>query len=93
MNGASYSDYNRDNFKCGEFKLLCEINNEDCEGKRYRLPEEEPEPEEVTVKAEEVDYDAAADNFDLRSADFAAFSFDAKEPEKYYCGSTIVSDR
>ena len=27
VNGASYSEYKNDNFKCGEFKLLCEIND------------------------------------------------------------------
>ena len=47
VNGASYSEHEDDNFKCGEFNLLCEINGEDCEGKRYRVPEEEVvEPEE-----------------------------------------------
>ena len=44
VSGDSYSDFNKDNFKCGEYKLLCEINNEDCEGKRYHRRERESEP-------------------------------------------------
>ena len=46
VGGNSYSDYKSENFKCGNYKLLCEINNESCEGRRYRVPEEEEEEEE-----------------------------------------------
>ena len=52
VGGNSYSDYKSENFKCGNYKLLCEINNESCEGRRYRVPEEEEE-EEATVTRED----------------------------------------
>ena len=102
VRGTSYSDYKSDKFKCGDYKLLCEINNESCEGKRYRVPEEEEEEEEATVTEEEeqinqnvVDNEDYfdSDDFDLRSGDNAAFAFKSEEKDQYYCGATIVTDR
>ena len=105
VNGISYSDYKKDNFKCGRYKLLCEINNESCEGKRFRVPVEEEEEEEeveatVAVEEEEIQQNIVSEedyfdseDFDLRSGDSAAFSFNAEEKDQYYCGATIVTDR
>ena len=52
VNGASYSEYKNDNFKCGEFKQLCEINGEDCEGKRFRVTQEKEKEWDLRGKRE-----------------------------------------
>ena len=95
MDGVSYSEYRNDNFKCGQFKLLCEVNGEDCTGKRYRVPSEEEEEGEEITPVEEEETSPNDIEVDLRDSDsdFASFSFDAETPSQYYCGATIISDR
>ena len=91
VDGDSYTEYKNDNFKCGEYKLLCEINDEDCEGKRFRTPEDEATVEDE-ANQNDVD-DDIGDFIDLRDSDTAAFSFNIDDPTQYFCGATIVSDR
>ena len=80
----SYSDYKSDKFKCGDYKLLCEINNESCEGKRWRVPEEEEVEEEE--EEEEINQNVVDDEDHFAD-------YNAEEKDQYYCGATIVSDR
>ena len=95
--GASYSDFKRDDFKCGKYKLLCEINGEDCEGKRFRAPKpDDCDNDKVEEDQNDVVDDQeyfAGEDFDLRSGDSAAFSFKIEDADQYYCGATIISDR
>ena len=81
MDDVSYSDYKKENFKCGQYKLLCEINNETCS-------EEASSQQEITV--DDVDLREIKD---LTDADFEVFAFDATKPKDFYCGATIVTDR
>ena len=83
--GNSYSDYKDDNFDCGRYKRLCEITGEECD-----------------VETEEADDDDAVDlRRPSRQAPeeeedddrYVLFSFDPTEPDEYFCGATIVSDR
>ena len=102
VNGASYSEHEDDNFKCGEFKLLCEINGEDCEGKRYRVTQEEEEEWDLRGKREvdlgSIRHRRAAGGFSLiRNSAFTGVSFLTTSDSYSYEGNlgcaTIVSDR
>ena len=77
----SYTDHKKENFKCGETKLLCEINNVTC-GK------EASSQQEITV--DDVDLREIKD---LTDADYEVFAFDATKPKDFYCGATTVTDR
>jgi len=83
VGGLSYTDFTRENFDCGRYKPLCEINNETCEKKQEVTTEVT-----LTVTPE-------TDLFDLRQADADVFfSIEpGKNPEDYFCGATVVSDR
>ena len=100
VNGASYSEHEDDNFKCGEFNLLCEINGEDCEGKMYRVTQEEEEEEWDLREKREVDLGSrrhrrAAGGFSLiRNSAFTGLSVvPSSDSYSYIGGATIVSDR
>eukprot|EP00092_Neocalanus_flemingeri_P019183 GFUD01020782.1.p1 GENE.GFUD01020782.1~~GFUD01020782.1.p1 ORF type:complete len:726 (+),score=150.54 GFUD01020782.1:33-2210(+) len=92
VGGLSYTDFTKQNFDCGRYKPLCEINNEDCEEKTTS------KPEITTLKTTKTNTDPIdADIFDLRElddSDDVFFSIDpSKSPEDYFCGATMVSDR
>eukprot|EP00092_Neocalanus_flemingeri_P000634 GFUD01000676.1.p1 GENE.GFUD01000676.1~~GFUD01000676.1.p1 ORF type:complete len:571 (-),score=137.70 GFUD01000676.1:32-1744(-) len=89
VGGLSYTDFTRDNFDCGRYKSLCEINNEDCEESQ----ESNESTEAPKVRIEPVTQDT--DLFDLRETDEddAFFSSDKTANNEYFCGATMVSDR
>ena len=81
--GASYSDYKKDNFKCGEFKDLCEINDGSILDCRRR--------KKGSLIDEETIY-----NSPDKIAAFSSFSSYNEETNRYNeetFGATIVSDR
>ena len=64
------------------------------------MEEEEEVEATVAVEEEEIQQNIVSEedyfdseDFDLRSGDSAAFSFNAEEKDQYYCGATIVTDR
>jgi len=83
VGGVSYTDFTRSNFDCGRYKKLCLINDENCD--------EEPE---VTTQVS-LTVTPETDIFDLRQTDDDVFfSIDpSKNPDEYFCGATVVSDR
>ena len=83
VGGASYSDYKKDNFKCGEFKDLCEINDGSILDCRRR--------KKGSLIDEETIY-----NSPDKIAAFSSFSSYNEETNRYdeeTFGATIVSDR
>merc|ERR1719305_415180 len=88
----SYSDFTADDFHCGRFKLLCEINNTTCEA-----VQEDTTTEKTTTAAP--DNGIGAGDFDLRSTDLSSSDIffssdpDPKRPGEFFCGATVVSDR
>eukprot|EP00092_Neocalanus_flemingeri_P037709 GFUD01041055.1.p1 GENE.GFUD01041055.1~~GFUD01041055.1.p1 ORF type:complete len:698 (+),score=145.05 GFUD01041055.1:85-2178(+) len=83
--GKSYSDFTKDNFDCGRYKLLTEINGDDFEAETVKPIEGKPaEPLEIE---NEID----TDDIDLRTAD-VFFSSDG-DPTEFFCGATMVNDR
>ena len=92
----SYSDYKKDNFDCGRFKLLTEINGEENTGDTDSQPmkDEIPTENEVdpTIKDIEEDIlDLRQDNNEIDD-DFV-FYFTLENKDDYFCGATIINDR
>jgi hypothetical protein len=91
----SYSDFTADDFHCGRFKLLCEINNTTCEA----VQEETTTEKSTTTTTAAPDNGIGADDFDLRSTDLSSSDIffssdpDPKRPGEFFCGATVVSDR
>jgi len=94
--GKSYTDFTKDNFECGRYKLLCEINGEDCGIEKETPTGEDCEVEILNTSGEtpseplEED-DFSANDIDLRTDD-VFFSTDGKT-EEFFCGATMISDR
>ena len=84
----SYSDYKKDNFDCGRFKLLTEINGEENTGDT----DSQPMKDEVDPTNEEIEEDI----LDLRNNeidDDFVFYFTLENKEDFFCGATIINDR
>ena len=89
----TYSDFNAEDFHCGKFKLLCEINNTTCEAVQDETTTKKPK---TTTAAPE--NEIGADELDLRtSLDSSNIFFssdpDPNRPGEFFCGATVVSDR
>jgi len=81
----SYTDFTKDNFDCGRYKLLTEINGEDFEAETVKPIQDTPaEPLEAD--------DFSANDIDLRKTDDVFLSTDG-EPKDFFCGATMISDR
>ena len=93
----SYTDFTADDFHCGRFKLLCEINGEDCDAVQETTTEKPTTTTTTTTAAP--DNGIGADDFDLRSTElnpsdiFFSSDPDPKRPGEFFCGATVVSDR
>ena len=92
----SYSDYKKDNFDCGRFKLLTEINGEENSGdtnsQPMKLKDEIPkENEEDPIIGEEDILDLRQNNNEIDD-DFV-FYFTLENKGDYFCGATIINDR
>ena len=84
----SYSDYKKDNFDCGRFKLLTEINGEENTGDT----DSQPMRDELDPTNEEIEEDI----LDLRNNeidDDFVFYFTLENKEDFFCGATIINDR
>ena len=93
----SYSDYKKDNFDCGRFKLLTEINGEentwDTDSQATK-DEVDPTYEEF----EEDILDLRQDNKERQKRqteidDDFVFYFTLENKGDYFCGATIINDR
>jgi len=84
VDGLSYSDYNKENFDCGRYQQLCEINGEGCDSD---LEAAQPDEDKSRVKRQ-------VDSNDLK---LELFSFDAtlfaNNKEAYFCGATLITDK
>jgi len=96
VGSMSYSDYKKDNFDCGRFKLLTEINGEENTGDTERQPmkDEIPTENEVDPTIKDIEEDI----LDLRQDDNEidddfVFYFTLENKEDYFCGATIINDR
>jgi len=93
----SYTDFTAEDFHCGRFKLLCEINGEDCDAVQETTTEKPTTTTTTTTAAP--DNGIGADDFDLRSTElnpsdiFFSSDPDPKRPGEFFCGATVVSDR
>ena len=92
----SYSDYKRDNFDCGRFKLFTEINGEQNTGNKDSQPMKDKTPTEnevdPTIKDIEEDIlDLRQDNNEIDD-DFV-FYFTVENKDGAFCGATIINDR
>ena len=77
--GKSYTDFTTDNFECGRYKLLSEINRNDGES-----------VEEEQDSKNDGDYDNPANASD---DELELFTLMEEEDKDIHCGSTIVNDR
>jgi len=85
VDGGSYTDFTRDNFDCGRYKLLSEVNGEDFEAETVKPIQDVPaEPLEED--------DISTDDFDIRTTDDVFLSTDG-DPKDFFCGATMISDR
>jgi len=91
IKGDSYSDFTRDSFDCGRFKLLTDVNPEGTDN-NAPLEVKEKTPEEV---AEDV-----INYVDLRNDDSDDIFFSSQgvlsesgDKPDIYCGATVISDR
>jgi len=89
VGGKSYTDFTRENFDCGRYKPLCEINNTPCN----ETEGGEETTEAPTVLIEPVQTDTEL--FDLREddEDDVFFSSDSPTNGDFFCGATMVTDR
>ena len=78
--GKSYTDFTTDNFECGRYKLLSEINQNDGESVK------EEQDSKVNFPIDEIPPNVADDDLDI-------FSLMDKQDKDIHCGSTIVNDR
>ena len=91
----SYSDYKKENFDCGRFKLLTEINGEentvetDSQPMKDDIPNNEDDP--TNKDFEETILDLRQDNNEIDD-DFV-FYFTLENKENFFCGATIINDR
>jgi len=97
VGSKSYSDYKKDNFDCGRFKLLTEINGEELSDDNT-----ESQPKEDDIPTENFDEDPSLkeeeDILGLRQDtneidDDFVFYFTLENKDDYFCGATIINDR
>ena len=97
VGSKSYSDYKKDNFDCGRFKLLTEINGEELsDDNTESQPKEDDIPtenfdEDPTLKEEEDILGLRQDTNEIDD-DFV-FYFTLENKDDYFCGATIINDR
>jgi len=84
--GKSYTDFTKDNFDCGRFRLLSDINGDDFEAETVK-----PVEAEQTEPLQEDDL--SANDFDLRSEDDDVFFSTDGNTTDFFCGATMVTDR
>ena len=97
VNGKTYTDYKDDNFECGKYKLLCEINGEDCsvnndateDVEDNNVIENETEDNELELRRES----RQAPEEEEVEEDDRFFLFSGSDGSENFCGATIVSDR
>lgn len=84
VDGKSYSDHNQNNFDCGRYKLLKDLNG--------GVEENNEEPETLNLRNEEIFRKRR--QTDESEEDFVFyFSGDKTDSEAYFCGGTIINDR
>jgi len=96
VGSKSYSDYKKDNFDCGRFKLLTEINGEELSEDTESQPQEDDIPtenfeEDPTINEEEDLLGLRQDTNEIDD-DFV-FYFTLENKDDYFCGATIINDR
>merc|ERR1739838_737577 len=91
-NGKSYTDFTKDNFDCGRYKLLTEINGDDFETETVK-PIEEKQAEPLKTDDDVSAGDLSTNDIDLRSGDDDVFFSSDGEPGEFFCGATMVNDR
>ena len=93
VNGLSYSDYTKDNFDCGRFKSLSEINGD--------IPISTTEPETGSMEIKEDEPKVPSDIVELRDFQDVVFSFNSNGNcggvsdgrPNFFCGATVITDR
>ena len=90
----SYSDYKKDNFDCGRFKLLTEINGKENSGDTNSQPmkDEIPKENKEDITIVEEDILGLRQNNNEIDDDFV-FYFTLENKDDYFCGATIINDR
>ena len=93
VGSKSYTDYKKDNFDCGRFKLLTEINGEEPSEDTESQPKKETEnvEEDPTINEEEDPLGLRQDTNEIDD-DFV-FYFTLENKNDYFCGATIINDR
>ena len=98
VNGLSYSDYSKNNFDCGRFKSLSEING----GEKKIEIKSTTESTESKNDAPKVPFDIVEPRIlDLRDEDDIVFHFNAggncrgivDGGTDFFCGATVITDR
>ena len=93
VGSKSYTDYKQDNFDCGRFKLLTEINGEEeseNQPKKDDIPDDEIEIEDFDIKDDALDL-RESDNNEI--GDDFVFYFTLENKDDFFCGATIINDR
>ena len=93
VGSKSYTDYKKDNFDCGRFKLLTEINGEE----ESQNSEVQPETDDIPDNKVEIE-DFEEDVLGLRQdnneiGDDFVFYFTLENKDDFFCGATIINDR
>ena len=96
VGSKSYSDYKKDNFDCGRFKLLTEINGEELSDDNTESQPKEDDifenyDEDPTLKEEEDVLGLRQDTNEIDD-DFV-FYFTLENKDDFFCGATIINDR
>ena len=95
--GKSYTDFTKDNFECGRYKRLTEINPEGFEVTTPNPCGDDAETFDETntdVPNEPLTDDVDSDDFDLRQIDIDdIFLSSDGNKEDFFCGATMITDR
>lgn len=105
VNGKTYTDYKQDNFECGKYKQLCEINGEDCtkgidddiavieQVGGNNVVEDGSEDDELGLRRETRQAAGPEELVEEQEEDDRFFLFSSSDGSEHNCGATIVSDR
>merc|ERR1712179_640033 len=66
VRGKQYSDFSKDDFHCGKYKKLCEVNGVDC-GEEEKEEEEKEEEKEEEEEDEEEEYEEEGEEEEAHS--------------------------
>ena len=89
VDGLSYTDFTSNNFDCGRYKALCEINKTSCNKTEPLV--------EATTTTTTIAPSVDVNELDLRSFDdldvFFSSAPNTGKKGEYFCGATMVADR